>query len=148
MARRQTRVGISEIEALRRRLGEVASTETGLPDGILRKFERLLTIAHDPSCADEAVRLATELYQFHNPQRGRGRPPKIEPRPVVRVLVPLEPALLAALDEFMAMHKEADSRTKAVRMVLEGALNGSGSSPKEERIRKIGCRQNQPDRSG
>jgi len=63
MARQKTRVSVSEIKALRRRLGKAASTGVGLPDEIQRKFERLLAVAYDSSRQDEAVQLATELYQ-------------------------------------------------------------------------------------
>jgi hypothetical protein len=130
MARQQTRVSVSEIEALRRRLGEAASTGSGLPDNILQKFERLLKVARDPSLQDEAIRLATELYQFTDvPQRPERRRTASGP---VQVNVRFEPPLLAALDAFIKEHDEHPSRPEAVRLILGEALTARGLLPAPE----------------
>jgi len=128
MARRQTRVSVAEIEALRHRLAEIAAAGSGLPDEILQKFERLLTVAYDTSCQDEAARLAAELHQFHGQQR-RSRRRSSGP---VQVNVRFERPLLAALDAFVKEHDEHPSRPEAVRLILADALTAYGLLPAPE----------------
>lgn len=118
MVRQKIWVSASEIELLRRRLGEVAAALGGLPDNIPQKFERLVTIASDLSRQDEALRLETELFQFYYEHARQRRP--ISDRAVVSCR--LEPSLRAALDRFIAEHQEVDSRRQAVAMLLEDAL--------------------------
>lgn len=131
MARLKTRVSVPEIEALRRRLGEIASAGSGLPDDILRKFERLLTVANDPSCQDEAARLATELYQFHEESQRRIEQLERSSGPV-EVNVLLEPPLLAALDAFAEGQDEHPSLPEAIRLILAEALTAYGLLPAAE----------------
>jgi hypothetical protein len=130
MARQKIRVSVSEIEALRRRLREAASTGSGLPDEILQKFERLVTVANDPSLQDEAVRLATELYQFGEQQR-RPKRRRVSTGPG-QVNVHLQPPLLAALDAFVKEHDEHPSRPEAIRLILADSLTAYGLLPAPE----------------
>jgi|GEM_PF-5154782 len=115
MARQRIWVNVSEIELLRRRLGEVAAIGDGLPDGILQKFEHLLTIASDSSRQDEALRLATELFQFYYERQPKRRRP-------AEASYHLEPTLLAALDKFIAEHDGVKSRRQAIEILLRSAL--------------------------
>lgn len=131
MARRQTHVSVSEIETLRRQLGELASGENGLPDEIRQKFERLLMVAYDPARQDEAVRLTTEVHQFYEGLRPRTKRRRRSSGPV-QVSVRLEPPLLTALDKYMEEQEAADSRGKAVRMILNDALAEYGLLPLEK----------------
>jgi len=115
MARQKIWVSVSEIELLRRRLGDVAANGNGIPGDILRKFDHLLTIASDLSRQDEALRLATELFQFYYERQPRRRRP-------AEASYHLEPPLLAALDHFIAEHDGVQSRRQAIEILLRSAL--------------------------
>ena len=133
MAHSQLQLTVPEIEFLRRRLGKIASSATGLPDQVLQKFDRLLVIAHDLSLQHEAVRLASELFEFINPPPPpRGRSPRRSNQPV-SVTVRLHPSLATALDKFMTEIGQADSRAKAVKIILEDALKDYGPHISEMR---------------
>jgi hypothetical protein len=135
----RTGIGSPEIEAVRRWLNQAAKAKGGLPDEVLRKFERLQALAGDPSRQYEAEALANELFQFSGDAR-HAKPLKIA-HGSVRVLITLKPPLLDALNRYMAQREGADNCTKAVRMILEESLASFGSSPEPEPEREAesGC---------
>jgi len=118
MARQQVWISASEVELLRRRLGELAWAADGIPDNVLQKFEHFLTIAYDASRQDEALRFATELFQFYYEQASRRR--RLISNSVVSCT--LESYLAAALDRFIAEHEGVENRRQAVVVILKDAL--------------------------
>jgi len=103
-------LGLSSLEELRSRPWEGTSPES---PGLLHD------LIASPNCGQEIVAEVMDYRERRGPRIRRARGPR-------RVDVPLDEALLAALDRWRAAQKKPPSRAAAITTLLRAALETPG----------------------